>query len=132
MNATEELTLVLPCPDCGENLLEKGFYNYCTETTSLREDNYTLKQNGRVYMDHDENGHETTDHECALDAYCRNCETLLPWPLYELRALDGEYFADAEKMIADLMAEIKQEDAAESDSEDAEEEANSDEPLATA
>ena len=133
MTTTQTALPLLPCFNCGENLLKKGFYNYCNETTSLREDNSTQMSNGgRVYMDHDESGHETTDHECALDAYCNESETLLPWPLYELRALDGEYFADAEKMIADLMAEIKQEDAAESDSEDAEEEANSDEPLATA
>src|SRR5206468_11970043 len=29
----------LPCPKCQENILQQGFYNYCTETTSLREDN---------------------------------------------------------------------------------------------
>ena len=117
MNATEEMTLVLPCPNCGENLLENGFYNYCTETTALREDNNTLLRGGRVYMDHDENDHETTDHECALQAYCKECETLLPWPLYEIRALDGAMFDEAEKLIAKLIMQA----SAEADSEDAEE-----------
>jgi hypothetical protein len=95
----------LPCPSCGVNLLEKGFYNFCNETTSLREDNHTLHQNGRVYMDHDESGHETTDHECSLDAFCKECEELLPWPLCELRGLDGELLENAEKVIAELLAQ---------------------------
>ena len=100
----EQSVPVLPCLNCGENLLKTGFYNYCNETTSLREDNSAqMSTGGRVYMDHDESGHETTDHECALEAYCKECEMLLPWPLYELRALDGELFADTEKMIADLI-----------------------------
>ena len=88
---------------------------YCTETTALREDNNTLLRGGRVYIDHDENGHETTDHECALQAYCKECETLLPWPLYELRALDGEMFDEAEKLIAELIMQA----SAEAGSEDA-------------
>ena len=100
----------LPCPNCEENILKTGFYNYCNETTSLREDNSTqMSTGGRVYMDHDESGHETTDHECALDAYCNECETLLPWPLYEIRALDGELLADAEKMIAELIVKASAE-----------------------
>jgi|ERR1051326_4947603 hypothetical protein len=106
MTETQTALPSLLCPNCGVNLLEKGFYNYCTETTSLQEDNYVLKQNGRIYMDHDEHGHETTDHECALDAYCKECEELLPWPLYELRGLDGELFANAEKLITELVAKL--------------------------
>ena len=31
---------ILPCPNCGSDLLAEGFYNSCTETQTLREDNY--------------------------------------------------------------------------------------------
>jgi hypothetical protein len=51
----------LPCPNCGVNFLTEGFYNYCTETASLREDNYTQVVNDRLCIDHDEHGHETVD-----------------------------------------------------------------------
>jgi hypothetical protein len=68
----------LPCPNCGVNLLTEGFYNYCTETASLREDNYTQVVNDRLCIDHDEHGHETVDHECDMEARCRNCDEELP------------------------------------------------------
>ena len=97
----------LPCPNCGENLLTEGFYNYCSETTRLREDNYThVSSHGILYIDHDEKGHETVDHECDMEACCGSCETELPWALYQLRALDGENLADLPSQIAALLAEL--------------------------
>src|SRR6266478_553500 len=101
----DETTLPpLPCPNCSANILEDhGFYNYCTETVSLREDNYTRVINGFVYLDHDESGHETQDHECQLDARCSNCDELLPWPLYQIRELDGCPLPEAGKVIANLL-----------------------------
>ena len=97
----------LPCPNCGANLLEKGFYNYCNETVSLREDNYAYLRDGRLYVEHDEGDHETQDHECQLDAHCRECDTLLPWPLYELRDLDGCKLDEAPKVIAELLEKLE-------------------------
>jgi hypothetical protein len=29
----------LPCPHCGKNLLAEGFYNSCTETSRVHEEN---------------------------------------------------------------------------------------------
>ena len=97
----------LPCPNCEENILATGFYNYCIEKVSLREDNVTHVRNGHIYMDHDEQGHETTDHECDVDAYCAECNKLLPWPLYEIRALDGCTVSEAEQEIQDLLAKLE-------------------------
>lgn len=97
----------LPCPSCGVNLLEKGFYNHCSETTSLREDNYLYVTQGRIYVDHSEDGHETVDHECEVDARCRECDELLPWPLYEMRDLDGSTPDGAEKVIAGLLERVR-------------------------
>ena len=97
----------LPCPHCQENILATGFYNSCTEMVSLREDNRTVLSSGRLYMDHDEFGHETTDHECDVDAYCAACNKLLPWPLYEIRALDGCAIAEAEQEIESLHAKLE-------------------------
>ena len=101
----------LPCPHCQENILATGFYNYCNETVSLREDNRTQVVRGQIYMDHDEEGHETTDHECDVDAYCAECNKLLPWPLYEIRGLDGSTLTEAEGMIGDLITEIRDDTA---------------------
>jgi len=97
----------LPCPNCQENILATGFYNYCIEKVSLREDNRTELSSGRLYMDHDEQGHETTDHECDVDAYCAACNKLLPWPLYAIRALDGCTIAEAREEIENLLAKVK-------------------------
>src|SRR5262249_4381662 len=97
------------CPNCGTDILDdRGFYNYCSETCSLREDNYIYfgRDRDRVYMDHDERGHETTEHDCGLNAFCSNGEEKLPWPLYELRELDGALVADMPKVIADLLAGV--------------------------
>jgi len=94
------------------NLLEKGFYNYCSETTSLREDNYLYVTQGRIYVDHNEDGHETQSHECEVDARCRECDELLPWPLYELRDLDGSTPEEAEKTIAALIERAREKDDA--------------------
>ena len=102
----------LPCPSCGVNLLDKGFYNFCSETTSLREDNYLHVSNGRICVDHDENHHETVNHECEADARCRACNELLPWALYELRDLDGQTPEEAKKIIAALIERAKQKDDA--------------------
>jgi len=92
----------LPCPSCGVNLLDAGFHNTCTETVSLREDNFTYLHQDRLYIDHDEKGHETVDHEWDIDAYCGSCHQLLPWALYEIRGLDGLYLSDAETKAAEL------------------------------
>src|SRR5713101_5084227 len=97
----------LPCPNCQENILATGFYNYCNETVSLREDNRTQVVRGQIYMDHDEEGHETTDHECDVDAYCAECNKLLPWQLYEIRALDGCAISEAQEEIETLLAKLR-------------------------
>jgi hypothetical protein len=102
--ATEMPTL--PCPNCQENILQGGFYNYCTETTSLREDNYTHVVNERLYIEHDENGHETVNHECDTEARCRSCDEVLPWPLYQIRSFDGDLIPDIAKTVAELLAEV--------------------------
>jgi hypothetical protein len=106
---TEEQTAeipALPCPACGENLLTQGFYNHCSETTRLREDNYTYVSSGNLYIDHDEKDHETVDHECEMEARCTNCDADLPWPLYQLRGLDGEKLDQLPALVAELLAEL--------------------------
>ncbi len=97
----------LPCPNCQENILAKGWYNSCSETVSLREDNYSLVSNGHFYMDHGEDDHETIDHECDEQAYCRNCNTLLPWTTFEIRDLDGSSMSNLPQAIADLVAQAQ-------------------------
>src|SRR5438128_8431905 len=101
----EEATTIpmLPCPNCAVNILEKGFHNTCSETVSLREDNRACRHGNRLYLDHDEHAHETIDHECDTEAFCRNCDKLLPWALYEIRRLDGSTLVEAEYTIADLL-----------------------------
>ena len=104
---------VLPCPNCNANILaDSGFYNYCSETVFLREDNYTSIINGCLYLDHDESGHETEEHECQVDAHCSSCNELLPWPLYEIRGLDGDTLEEARKGIAALLARVASDDGA--------------------
>ncbi len=88
MPETETSVPALPCPNCGEDILKKGFYNYCSETVSLREDNFSALSDGRFYVDHNEDDHETVDHECQGEAYCRNCEKQLPWTTFDIRDLD--------------------------------------------
>src|SRR5215468_988734 len=90
----------LPCPNCAANILEKGFHNTCSETTSLREDNRAYLHGDTIYVDHEESGHETVDHECDTDAYCCECDHLLPWPLYEIRGLDVTSPKVAEEIVA--------------------------------
>ncbi len=97
----------LPCPSCGVNLLAEGFYNSCTETTRVHEDNHTYVVNDHLYMDHDEETLDTIDHECDLDAYCKSCDKLLPWALYQIRELDGVTLAEAPAAIAELLAELE-------------------------
>src|SRR5437899_570521 len=97
----------LPCPNCQENILATGFYNYCIESVGLREDNHSDVISGYLYMDHDESGHETSDHECQTDAYCAGCNKLLPWPLYEIRGLDGCSVSEAQEEIENLLAKLK-------------------------
>jgi hypothetical protein len=103
----------LPCPNCAENILATGFYNYCIESVGLREDNRTDVIEGRIYMNHDESGHETTDHECDVAAYCAACNKLLPWPLYAIRALDGCAISNAQQEIDNLLAQLKDQPDAE-------------------
>ncbi len=97
----------LPCPACGVNLLAKGFYNSCTETTRVHEDNHTYIVNDNLYVDHDEETLDTIDHECDLEAYCSGCEKLLPWALYQIRELDGVTLSEAPAVIAELLAELQ-------------------------
>src|SRR5581483_937384 len=94
---------VLRCPHCSVNILEKGFHNSCTETQSLREDNHSYVWKDRLIIDHDEDNYQTIDHECDVEAYCTNCDKLLPWPLYEIRGLDGRSLTDAVKAIEQLL-----------------------------
>ena len=108
MTETQTAMPVLPCPDCGENLLEKGFYNYCRETTLLREDNPMRRGIERLIVDHEESDAEILRHACALQAFCKECEMPLPWSLPELRALHGKKFADADTMIAQLIAKASE------------------------
>jgi hypothetical protein len=96
---------VLPCPNCGENILQEGFYNSCTETQTLREENYTHIVKDHLYMDHIEDGHQLIDHECDLEAYCSSCDKLLPWPLYRIRELDGAFLVGIDKIITKLLEE---------------------------
>jgi hypothetical protein len=42
-------------------------------------------------------------HECDVKAYCTNCETLLPWPLYVIRGLDGKTMEAAAEGIAEML-----------------------------
>ena len=106
-NATSIPTLpTLPCPGCGKNLLTEGFHNSCTETTRLREDNYPVIADGKLFLEHNEDNLETIDHECDLEAYCSSCELLLPWALYEIRDLDGVNLPEADSVIAKLLAEL--------------------------
>ncbi len=102
----------LPCPNCGKNLLTEGFYNSCTETTRVHEENRTYIVKDCIYMDHDEETLDTIDHECDVDAYCRSCEKLLPWALYQIRELDGATLSEAPAVIAELLAELGDGDAA--------------------
>jgi len=95
-----------PCPGCGNNLLTEGFHNSCTETTRLREDNYPIVSGGKIFLEHNEDNHETIDHECDLEAYCTSCNLLLPWALYEIRGLDGVNLSEADTVIANLLAEL--------------------------
>ncbi len=98
----------LPCPNCGESILEKGFYNTCTETQTLREDNYATVSGGRMYLDHSEDDHDVIDHECDADAYCTACDKLLPWTTFDIRDLDGLAPAEATKAIAELLEQQPQ------------------------
>ena len=108
MNSKTETPIPpLPCPNCGENILEKGWYNSCSETVSLREDNYPVISGDHFYMEHGEDDHETTDHECDSQAYCTSCNTLLPWTTFEIRDLDGSKIADLPQGIADLVEQAK-------------------------
>ena len=96
----------LPCPNCGSDLLADGFYNSCTETQTLREDNYPIVVNGQMYLEHNEENFETIDHECDVEAYCTSCGQLLPWALYEIRGpLDGVNLSEADAAIAKLIAQ---------------------------
>lgn len=79
----------LPCPNCAANVLADGFYNFCSERSTVTERNYAYVTRGRIYVDHDETDSQTEGHECQLTAYCRTCDKELPWPLYELRDIDG-------------------------------------------
>ena len=95
----------LPCPNCEENILEKGWHNSCSEIVSLREDNHTFVSGDHVYMDHGEDDHETMEHMCEEDAYCSSCKMKLPWTTFEIRDLDGSRLGQIPQAIADLVAQ---------------------------
>ena len=98
----------LPCPNCAANVLaHHGFYNYCDETSTVREDSYLYAHADRIYLDHDEEGQETDSHECRMQAFCGECNEELPWPLYDIRALDGVTPEEAKEIIARLIAEAQ-------------------------
>jgi endogenous inhibitor of DNA gyrase (YacG/DUF329 family) len=79
----------LDCPSCGENILAKEFYNYCSEILRVREVNFAVGLQKRVYIHHDDDDRQSQDHECSLEAYCFTCRQRLPWPLSQLRGLNG-------------------------------------------
>ncbi|MFY9561286.1 MAG: hypothetical protein WAQ52_13720 [Terriglobales bacterium] len=95
-----------PCPGCGNNLLTEGFHNSCTETTRLREDNYPVVLSGTLFLEHNEDNHETIRHVCDVEAYCTSCNQLLPWTLYEIRGLNGVNVSEADTVIANLLAKL--------------------------
>jgi hypothetical protein len=96
-----------PCPCWGSDLLKEGFHNSCTETTRLREDNYPSVSGGTLFLEHNEDNHETIGHKCDVDAYCTSCNQLLPWTLYEIRAgLNGVNVSEADTVIAKLLAKL--------------------------
>jgi hypothetical protein len=97
----------LPCPSCGANILAQGFYNSCTETQRLREDNHTHVVNDYLYIDHNENSLETVEHLCDLEAFCRKCGKLLPWALDEIRGLCGVRLSQADEAIAKLLEQVE-------------------------
>ena len=96
-----------PCPSCGEDLLSAGFYNSCSETQRLREDNYPLLVGDKLYLEHNEDNYETIDHQCDVEAFCTSCGSLLPWALYEIRGeLDGVTLSEAPTAIAGLLSQL--------------------------
>jgi hypothetical protein len=97
----------LPCPSCGANILKAGFHNSCTETQRLREDNHTHVVKDYLYIDHDEGNFESVAHHCDLEAFCTNCDQLLPWALYEIRGLSGVRLSEADAAIAKLLAQVE-------------------------
>ena len=105
----------LPCPYCGSNLLEEGFYNSCTERKRLQEETYAYLWNRALSLEHDEHHFATINHQCDVNAFCCNCDQLLPWPLFRMRQLDGISLALAEQAVSQLLAELdnagKSEDA---------------------
>jgi hypothetical protein len=102
----------LPCPNCAANILQKGFYNYCSETSALREDNFTFVRDGRLLVDHNEKDHELTEHECDLEAFCQSCDKPLPWAPYEIRELDYKSLPEAQELVAELLAREASEEQA--------------------
>jgi hypothetical protein len=97
----------LPCPACGANILQEGFHNTCTEYVSLRENNYAVISDGRLYVRHDGENYEPIGHECSVYVYCSSCAKLLPWPLYKIRELDGTFLAGINRAIAALIEEAQ-------------------------
>ena len=95
----------LPCPGCGVNILTEGFYNSCTETQRLREDNNTFIVKEHLYIDHDEDNIQTLNHQCDLEAFCQACDKLLPWPLFVIRGLDGIPLSQVGVAIAMLISQ---------------------------
>jgi len=92
--------------NCAVNLLLNGFYNFCSERSTVTERNYAHIVHGRIYMDHDETDNQVEEHKCELTAYCRACNTELPWPLYELRDIDGARPQVAQEMVTALLSKI--------------------------
>jgi hypothetical protein len=97
----------LPCPSCGANLLAQGFYNSCTETKRLREDNYAKTKYERLYLDHGERDYKLERHECDVETFCTSCNQLLPWALNEIRGLCGVRLSEADAAIAKLLEQVE-------------------------
>jgi hypothetical protein len=60
-----------------------------------------------LHIDHDEKDHATVNHKCDVDAYCGSCDRLLPWPLFEIRSLDGPLLAKAEIRASELIGLVE-------------------------
>ena len=85
-----------------------GTTQNCTETQTLREDNYPVVVGGKMYLEHNEENFETIDHECDVEAYCTSCGQVLPWALYEIRGeLDGVHLSAANEAIAKLLSKTQ-------------------------
>ncbi len=97
----------LRCPNCRADILAAGFYNSCTETVKLREDNFLYVAKDAIYVDHDEQEQYRTNHQCDIDARCAGCHKLLPWTLLQIRKLNCSSTFEARKIVAALKRQLR-------------------------